>query len=118
MGFPEGSGIKNLPVSAGDARDLVLISGSGRSRGGGDGNPPQYFCLESSTSLEGYSPGAHKESDTTEHEYMYTSIMQQSKILLQFILACINALFLIFFHNLIILRLDQRRLGAMGSNIR
>ena len=89
--------VKNLPASAGDARDLGSISGSARSRGGGNGNPRQYFCLENSTSLEGYSRGAHKESDTTEHKNIYTSIMQQSKILLQFILACINALFLIFF---------------------
>ena len=97
MGFPEGAVVKNLPAGAGDARDLGSISGSARSRGGGNGNPLQYFCLENSMSLEGYSPGAHKESDTAEHKNMYTSIMQQSKILLQFILACINALFLIFF---------------------
>ena len=89
--------VKNLPARAGGARELGSISGSARSRGGGNGNPLQYFGLENSTSLEGYSPGAHKESDTTEHKNMYTSIMQQSKILLQFILACINALFLIFF---------------------
>ena len=34
--------IKNLPASA---RDLVLIPESGRSPGGGNGNPPLYSCL-------------------------------------------------------------------------
>jgi len=31
--------------SAGDARDAGLMPGSGRSPGGGNGNPPQYSCL-------------------------------------------------------------------------
>ena len=40
--------VKDLPANAGDIRDESLILGSGRSPGGGHGNPPQYFCLESS----------------------------------------------------------------------
>ena len=39
--FPGGSVVKN-PVNAGDA---VLIPESGRSSGGGNGNPLQYSCL-------------------------------------------------------------------------
>ena len=38
--------VKNLPASAGDVRDVGLIPGSGRSPGGGHGNPLQYSCLE------------------------------------------------------------------------
>ena len=38
----------NLPPNAGDARDLSLIPGSGRSPGVGNGNPLQYR-LENST---------------------------------------------------------------------
>ena len=38
--------VKNLPVNAGDVRDIDLISGSGRSPAGGYSNPLQYFCLE------------------------------------------------------------------------
>ena len=37
--------VKNLSASAGDARDTVSIPGSGRSSGGGHGNPLQCFCL-------------------------------------------------------------------------
>ena len=39
--------VKNLPASAGDIRDVGSIPGSGRSSGGGQGNPLQYSCLES-----------------------------------------------------------------------
>ena len=38
--------VKNLPVNARDIRDIGLIPGSGRSSGGGNGNPLQYSCLE------------------------------------------------------------------------
>ena len=41
-GFPSGSVIKNPP--AGAAGDVSLISESGRSPGGGNGNTLQYFC--------------------------------------------------------------------------
>ena len=39
--------VKNLPINAEDIKDVVLIPGSGRSPGGGHGNPLQYSCLES-----------------------------------------------------------------------
>ena len=38
--------MKNLPASVGDVRDSGLIPGSGRSPGGGHGNPLQCSCLE------------------------------------------------------------------------
>ena len=38
--------VKNPPASAGDARDMGLIPGSGRSLGEGDGNSLQYSHLE------------------------------------------------------------------------
>ena len=38
--------VKNSPVNAEEVRDLGLIPGSGRSSGGGHGNPLQYSCLE------------------------------------------------------------------------
>ena len=51
--------IKNPPANAGDIRDMGLIPGSGRSPGGGHGNPLQYSSLENIhelRSLAGYSP--------------------------------------------------------------
>ena len=59
-----GSMVKNLPASAGDTRDAGLIPRSGRSPGGGNGNPLQYVFLEKShwqRSLAGWSPWGHKE---------------------------------------------------------
>ena len=38
--------IKHLLASAGDAGDDDSIHGSGRSPGGGNGNPLQYSCLQ------------------------------------------------------------------------
>ena len=38
-GFPGGSAVKNLPASAGDAGDVGLILGSGRSPGERNENP-------------------------------------------------------------------------------
>ena len=42
LGFPCGSVVKNLSANVGD---MGLIPGSGRSPGGGNGNPLQYSCL-------------------------------------------------------------------------
>ena len=59
--------LKNTPANARDIRDEGSIPGSGRSPGGGHGNPLQYSCLEKAhgQSLAGYSPWGQK-SDTTE----------------------------------------------------
>ena len=46
MGFLGGASGKNLPANAGGIRDVGSIPGSGRSLGGGHGNPLQYSCLE------------------------------------------------------------------------
>ena len=40
--------VKNLPASAGDAREMDLIPGSGRSPGEGNGNLLQHSCLGNS----------------------------------------------------------------------
>ena len=38
--------VKNSLADAEDIRDVRVIPGSGRCPGGGDGNLPQYSCLE------------------------------------------------------------------------
>ena len=48
--------VKNLPVSAGDIRDEGSIPGSGRSPGGGHGNPLLPGESHGQRSLVGYSP--------------------------------------------------------------
>ena len=39
MGFPGSAVVKNPPANAGDVRDLGSTPVSGRSPGGGNGNP-------------------------------------------------------------------------------
>ena len=46
MGFPGRLVVKNLPVKAGDARDMGSVPGLGRSPGVGSNNLFQYSCLE------------------------------------------------------------------------
>ena len=60
--------VKNPPTNAGDIRDAGLISGSGRSPGGGNGNPLQYSCLENSMDREAWQATIHgvTELDMTE----------------------------------------------------
>ena len=53
-GFPDGAVVKNLPASAGDAREVGSIPGLGRSPGEGNGNPLQYPCLENPTDREAW----------------------------------------------------------------
>ena len=69
--------VKYPLANAGDVKDACSFPGSGRSPGGGHGNPLQYSCLENphgQKSLAGYSPWGRKESDMaegTEHEHVY-----------------------------------------------
>ena len=51
---------KNLPANAGDAGDWSLISGWGRSPGGGKGNLLQYSCLENITDREAWRTAVHR----------------------------------------------------------
>ena len=46
--FSGGVVVKNPHANAGDARDMALIPGSGRSPGEGNSNALQYSCLETS----------------------------------------------------------------------
>ena len=61
--------LKDLPARAGDAGVTGSIPGSGRSHGGGHGNPLQYSCLENPMDRGAWQVTVHggrKESDTTE----------------------------------------------------
>ena len=48
MGFPGGTVVKNLTVSAGDTKDVGSIPGSRRDPGITKDYPLQYSCLENS----------------------------------------------------------------------
>ena len=52
--------VKNPLASAGDVRDMGLISGSERSPGGGHGNPLQYSCLENPMDRGAWQATVHR----------------------------------------------------------
>ena len=52
--------VKNLPANAEDKRDMGSIRGSGRSPGGGHGNPLQYSCLESPMDRGAWRDAVHR----------------------------------------------------------
>ena len=58
--------VKNSPAKTEDAGSNP---GSGRSPGGGHGNPLQYFCLENPVDRGAWEAAVHAvaESDMTEH---------------------------------------------------
>ena len=64
--------VKNLPANAGDIREACSVPGSGRSPGGGSGNPLQYSCLENPMDRGAWRATGQglKESDTTEAAHL------------------------------------------------
>ena len=70
LGFRGGASgkEKNPPANADDLRDAGWIPGTGRSPGGGPGNPLQYSCLENPVDRGAWQVIVHSvtESDTTE----------------------------------------------------
>ena len=67
-GCPRGSVVKKLPANI----DLGSVPGSGRSPGGGNGNPLQYSCHENPMDREARWVTDHgiTESNMTEHARM------------------------------------------------
>ena len=59
--------VKNPPANTGDAGNMGLIPGLGRSPGRGHGNPLQYSCLKIPWTEEpgGLQSMGHKELVTT-----------------------------------------------------
>ena len=52
--------VKYLPANTGDLRETVSIAGSGRSSGGGQGNPLQYPCLENTMDRGAFRVTVHR----------------------------------------------------------
>ena len=73
--FLGGAVLKNPPASTGDARDVGLISGSGRSPGEWNGNLFQYSCLGNLIDRGDY-PWGSKELDMTERLSTYPPTLE------------------------------------------
>ena len=59
-GFPGDSVGKESTCNAGDTEDVGSIPGSGRSPGGGHGNPLQYSYLENSMDRRAWRATVHR----------------------------------------------------------
>ena len=70
MGFPSDSVIRNLPASVGDARDMALIPGSGRSPGEGTGYMLEYSCLDNSKDRGAWWATVHGVAESDMIVYM------------------------------------------------
>ena len=68
QGTPQGLSSEESACSAGRSGDTGSIPGSGRSPGGGHGNPPHHSSLESPVDRGAWWATVHRiaESDTTE----------------------------------------------------
>ena len=70
--------VKNLPTNARDIRDVVSISGSGRSPQEEQGNPFQYSCLENPMEREVWWATVHRVSKSqTQKNYTKKIFMTQ-----------------------------------------
>ena len=56
--------VKNLPANAGEIRDTGSIPGSGRSPGGGHGNPLHYSCRENPVDRGAWWATVHRVAKT------------------------------------------------------
>ena len=52
--------VKNLLASAGEVTDMGSLPGSGRSPGGGHGDPLQYSCLENPMERGAWQATVHR----------------------------------------------------------
>ena len=77
-GFPGCTVVKNPPANLGDAGGEGLIPGSGRFSGVGNGNPPQYSCLENSTDRRAWWATvrgvAKSQTQVSTHTHMKTDV--------------------------------------------
>ena len=60
---------KDYTCNAGDSRDAALVLGSGRSPGGGNGNPLEDSCLE-----KPMDSGAESQTQVSTHAHVYSEV--------------------------------------------
>ena len=62
--------VKKTPANAGDIRDVASVPGSGRSSGGGHGNPLQYSCLENPIDRGAWQATVHSFTELDKAEWL------------------------------------------------
>ena len=77
LGFPGGSEGKAPACNAGDPGS---IPGSGRSPGGGNGNPLQYSCLENLMGREAWWATVHGVAESDRTEQIHFTSLHKSQV--------------------------------------
>ena len=90
MGLPDGSVVKTLPDDAGDVRDESSIPGSGRSPGGGNGNPLQCSRRENPTDRGTWRATVHGVAKRQTLLTRESVCLKYSPFLVVFLLVSIN----------------------------
>ena len=67
--------VNNLPANEGDVRDVGSIPGSGRSPGGGDGNPLQPSCLENPMDRGAWRATVHGVAESQTRRKRLTTLV-------------------------------------------
>ena len=78
--------VKNPPANAGFIRDDSRIPGSGRSPGGGNGNPLQYSCLENPMHQGAWWATVHQVAKSRTRLSDFTSLQSE--------LVCVDTLWI------------------------
>ena len=71
--------VNSLPANAGNTADLGSILGSGRSSGGGNGNPLSHPRLDNSMDRGGWQATAHGVSKSWTRLSIHTYIMRTGR---------------------------------------
>ena len=71
---------RNMPANAGDTKDTGMIPGSGRSPGGGNGNPLQCLCQENPMDSRAWQAAVHGVTKSwTWHTFDYVRKLKNLK---------------------------------------
>ena len=70
--------VKNPPANTGDTRESGSIPGSGRSPGGGHGNPLQCYCLENPWAEEPTVHRVHRQVTVHRRATVHRVIKSQT----------------------------------------
>ena len=74
--------VKNPPVNADDTRDVGSIPWSGRSTGGGNGNPVQYSCLENPMDRGAWQATVHgvvkSQMQLSTHMHTHSNVLSMT----------------------------------------
>ena len=76
--------VNSLPANAGDVRGTGYIPGSGRSPGGGHGNPLQYSCLKNPMNWGAWQAAVHRVAQSrTRLKWFHMHALYREDIYLQ-----------------------------------